>query len=88
MQILFLLFANVVSNTTIILMYDEPGPETFMINIAIFSKTVFCFPYETKNIISIYNNIIIVLFCTLKKKWLENLKRDLLNCFKQFKIKI
>ena len=67
MQILFLLFANVVSNTTIILMYDEPGPETFMINIAIFSKTVFCFPYETKNFISIYNNIIIVLFCTLKK---------------------
>ena len=58
--------ANVVSNTTIILMYDEPGPETFMINIAIFSKTVFCFPYETKNILSIYNNII-VLFCTLKK---------------------
>ena len=88
MQILFLLFANVVSNTTIILMYDEPGPETFMINIAIFSKTVFCFPYETKNIISIYNNIIIVLFCTLKKKCLEHLKRDLLNCFKQFKIKI
>ena len=47
--------ANVVSNTTIILMYDEPGPETFMINIAIFSKTIFCFPYETKNILSIYN---------------------------------
>ena len=36
-------------------MYDEPGPETFMINIAIFSKTIFCFPYETKNILSIYN---------------------------------
>ena len=46
--------ANVVSNTTIILMYDEPGPETFMINIAIFFKTIFCFPYETKNILSIY----------------------------------
>ena len=36
-------------------MYDEPGPETFMINIAIFFKTIFCFPYETKNILSIYN---------------------------------
>ena len=36
-------------------MYDEPGPETFMINIAIFFKTIFCFPYETKNILTIYN---------------------------------
>lgn len=59
-------------------MYDEPGPETFMINIAIFSKTIFCFPYETKNILSIYNlqKCIILHF----KKWLAHLKTD----FKQF----
>ena len=54
MQIWLKNIANDISNTTIILMYDEAGPETFMINIAIFFKTIFCFPYETKNILSIY----------------------------------
>ena len=50
MQICWKNLVNVVSNTTIILMYDELVPETFMINMAIFSKTVFCFPYETKTL--------------------------------------
>ena len=49
---------NVVSNTTIILMYDELVPETFMINMAIFSEAVFCFPYETKNTPYVYNFMI------------------------------
>ena len=73
-----MLFANVVSNTTIILMYDEPGPETFMINMAIFFKTVFYFPYETKNILHVYN-FIILYFC---EKWLANF--SMRRAFKQF----